>query len=574
MIVMVVLAVVGMATASTFAPPAEGPIAFRRDRVPLAADQMRRLSSDLMVLASGMKGADPQGRRAVAQTLALALALNPANTKARSLLKRWQKGTVVPEEISSQKQAVVGRLLPVLEWLGTEYAGDDGWALGDCLSDLLGPMDLDDPSLEKWRRQSEVGRWDGWVPDLVAYGYEQPKPVAPEVLVEEPTEHEPPLPLTADFQLKLRNALIVTPIWRMAGTRDEDGWEFGLSPLMVSAEMEEDAPFRLKLGGPSNQGSLRSLERRVERALKDQHGALPKGLSLAITSDAFEKSLESKKDLSISAPLAVLASAVLIGRDPVAMVIGSLNEDGTLASGRNFWFKLKAVNDSVGGRVVVPTEVMPLLRAMLTSGEPGFFLTNEVMVADSYGDLLKRALGGGSGAVVSASEKFKVIQEYAKDQDIQRYLANSHVRARLEEVVKEDPGHASAQLLLILGNEAQSPWLPKEVVLAELSKMLQPASRIKAISYSDQYQTGYTPPPAAEAAAVLGNGVERLEKWIETTDQLWLDRARLVLDKLRELDRANLIRNTYEKRTAVMNSSLQLHDKCRMLVRDIERELR
>ena len=56
--------------AGNFAVPAEGPVAFRRDRLPLDAGTMAELSRQLVTLAEGLSAETAVNRRAAAQVLA------------------------------------------------------------------------------------------------------------------------------------------------------------------------------------------------------------------------------------------------------------------------------------------------------------------------------------------------------------------------------------------------------------------------------------------------------------------------------------------------------------------------
>ena len=84
--VVLLAGLMGASAEGNFALPAEGPVAFRRDRVPLDVDTMGKLSMQLVVLAKGVAGATPMERRGAAQMLAMAIALDPGNARARRVL--------------------------------------------------------------------------------------------------------------------------------------------------------------------------------------------------------------------------------------------------------------------------------------------------------------------------------------------------------------------------------------------------------------------------------------------------------------------------------------------------------
>ena len=75
-----------------FVPPAEGPVPFRRDKLPVDVDTMTALSRQVTVLAEAEAGETAEQRRAVAQMAALALALDPSNRQARDLVAAAEKG--------------------------------------------------------------------------------------------------------------------------------------------------------------------------------------------------------------------------------------------------------------------------------------------------------------------------------------------------------------------------------------------------------------------------------------------------------------------------------------------------
>ena len=63
--------------AGEFVPPAEGPIAFRLDKIPLDKEVIEGLAKQLETLARGFKAEKAADRRGAAQMLALAMALDP-----------------------------------------------------------------------------------------------------------------------------------------------------------------------------------------------------------------------------------------------------------------------------------------------------------------------------------------------------------------------------------------------------------------------------------------------------------------------------------------------------------------
>ena len=220
--------------AGEFAPPAEGPVAFRRDQIPLNPDAMADLSRQLETMASGLDGTTATSRRGAAQMLALAMALDPANNKARELVAAYQQNRRNPAPDAAQLEANRARMRPYLAWLESPEAGRDGQALATCLKDVL---PLTDPKLAQAppdSKPNEAGAWDGWIPNISAY--EPPK--------QDDSQKNPPGQGSGAKQrdLLLTHAQVLTLLWRKAGKDETAGWMLACAPLQMST---------IKVGEPS-----------------------------------------------------------------------------------------------------------------------------------------------------------------------------------------------------------------------------------------------------------------------------------------------------------------------------------
>jgi hypothetical protein len=170
-----VLAMGGIsAAAGHFEMPKEGPVAFRRDRLPIEVDLMTSLSSSLVSLSHAQRRENAADRRIVAQMLALALALNPVNSEARAALAAAANGAeggrVAKRELERSRTEIWG----VLKWLRSPEAGPDGQALAACLGDLISMADPSHPDAAKLLEEGEKGAWKSWIADLKAFDKAQP----------------------------------------------------------------------------------------------------------------------------------------------------------------------------------------------------------------------------------------------------------------------------------------------------------------------------------------------------------------------------------------------------------------
>lgn len=433
--------------AEKFAPPAEGPVAFRRDRIPLDAEAMTGLSRQLATLAEGLDFGKAVKRRAAAQMLALATALDPANSKARELIARFQKEKHLPAGDPREAEKSAERIWQYLTWLETPASGSHGQALAACLTDVMLVFDPAHPRAEALRAGGERGAWQGWVPALSAYEIVTAvKPKPPEVVV------------AVKPGILLSNARVFTPLWRNVGNDEFAKWILSpaaiqMSAKIIPAEGGEPKPFSLMIGSANDDHPLSRLSIPLLQILKQQHGTLPAGGRVTINSSALEMSLSSNKRQTISAVAAVLASSAISGREPDATIIGLIDESGNFKLPTGFWDQLQSLSSGKGGRLVLPSAAAAYLPSMLALERPGFFLEYEVLLASNFQELLDFTEKTPRENLEKASAQFREIREKSTSQAIGQYLANSFVRRRLEELAK--------RTLPLLGKNARSPRFRK-----------------------------------------------------------------------------------------------------------------
>jgi len=538
--------------AGGFAPPAEGPVAFRRDQIPLDVDAMSGLSKQLESLARGLDPATARERRGAAQMLALALALNPANATARELVADYQKNRHQSAADAQQLAKLRSRIAPVLAWLETPEAGRHGHALAACLKDVLAMVDPQHPDAD------EKGVWAGWIPDLAAYEtktlskQEDPKPQAPEGV--SPAKKEMPLSI----------AEVYTLLWQKVGHDESAHWALAVAPLQMAATQVavegegSPLPFTLEIDPGQNGGLFTQTNAMLLKLLANSHPALPPGYRISITSADLEQSIRSLKLQTLSAAAAVLASSAVTGREPEAIILGQIDEFGAYQLPTGFWDQLQALGKGNGQRLVLPVEAATYLPALLALEKPGFFLEYEVLLAANFKQLLERSYKVPDQALAKTTAKFRVVRQRADAQDVRQYLSNHFVRQRLADISQEAPFHESAKMLLIQATGQHPTLVARTVLAAELRRALDPMSWVvpSAASPPSDDDTPpritldyeFTPADIAKLAATIDrchSQVEALDRHAEKGDRELLEQTRKVINALRTLARTTRHRGDY-----------------------------
>lgn len=530
--------------AADFAPPAEGPVAFRRDKIPLDTDALAGLSKNLEILASGLNAETPADHRGAAQMLALALALDPANARARELVSEYQEKRHKPVADVDKLEKSRARIWQYITWLETPEAGSQGQALAACLKDVIVVSDSKNPKVPALREAGEKGAWTGWVPAISAY---EPQEIAK---IDDPAKPAPEITPEPKNEILLENAQVYTLLWQTTGKGNATNWILATAPLQMTAKkiakpdavdgQQVEQPFMISIGSNQVGGAMGQIGFPIRALLKNQHGNLPHGVMVTITSKELEKSFESKKRQSISAAAAVLASSAITGCEPDAIIIGQVDETGAFKLPPSFWDQLQALGKGNGQRLVLPAEAAAYLPSVLALEKPGFFMDYEVLLAADFKQLLNLAAKTPEEPLATATAEFRMIRERAGTQDVRQYITNSYVKQRLAAVLQDAPTHVSAKMLLIQAAGNRPTLVSRPVLAAEIRRALEPmAWLLKFQNNSSEISEGSR---IGQTYELCRDRVDALERYAEKNDRTLLDHARTLVTSIRTLDRATRTR--------------------------------
>ncbi|QTN32385.1 hypothetical protein HZ994_08605 [Akkermansiaceae bacterium] len=511
---------------------------FHRDRLPLDTDSMVSLSRDLTALAQAGDPDSPRLRRASAQTLALALTLDPANSSARSCLTDIAKGHSRNAPDDGKLTRAKSRIWESFDWLASAEAGKDGNSFADLLGDAASALDPGHPTAVSLRDAGERGKWDGWVAPLASF--EERKPVIREPAEE---EKEPENETTPTLASKLRP--YAASIGAVLYDYDEGARKFILRPTTVSMEASErehedwDNGPRLRLDVTCREGfedtTRDNVSRPIQMALEGIHGSrLPAGRVRIHTGTARNYSNTRNQD-DMTGPGLILANAAITGIAPEATIIARLDGPDNLALPSYFWSKLEALVDGPGGRLIVPKGAEEYLMAVLALEKPEFFLKYEVLAASSPQDAIALCAKVPDENQAAIHARFKEIRDKSESGALGSYLANIHIRKRLMDISEAAPYHLSAKLLALQGSGARPRMLDKKILAAEILQAIDPFQEFVDMNYDD-----ISSKSAGEMDSAQDNArthLDRLERYTEIRDRELIGRAKSLASELRSLSR-------------------------------------
>lgn len=546
-------AVLGMTTlalaAAEFAAPAEGPVAFRRDRLSIDADTMADLSRHLATVAEGVGMKTPNSRRTVAQALAVAIALDPGNSDARNLISRLEKHPDRELDGDAPKiEKAQAHVWKTLEWLESPAAGPDANALANCVTDVLVISDPENPRSVALHDKPQLGAWSRWIPPLSAYTGKKsvPTPGAPPTT---PTE-------VAKHGILLESAEVSTLLWQNSGKPGSSpNWRLALTALKMTAKMatvenEAAPPFSLRIGRSEESTVMAEKIAQVLAALTRLHGKLPDGGQVAISSRDLENSFSAKKRQAFSAVVAVLASSAISGKVPSAIILGQIDENGAFTLPSGFWRQLQALPPGTGQRLVLPTAAADYLPSMLALEKPEFFWGYEVVLAADFKALVALSAKVPPEEFASAFAQFQEIRSKGTGQELRSYIGNPFIRRRLADLAQEMPIHASARMLAIQGAGNRPVLVARPVLCAELLRALEPIAALTG--NQDLSPDELKPDKLSSLYETTKAKVDQLMRYAEKSDRDLITRAQETVTAVRTLERAAKTRGeSYEIQKAM-----------------------
>ncbi len=535
-ITLIVLASSSALFASGFVAPGEGPVPFRRDQIPLEVSQITQLSRHLESLVLGLDPAIIEHRRAAAQMLALAMALEPANTSARELIADFQLGNSPPSAQEEEVPNARNSITETLAWLKSTEAGASANALGNCLQDVINISDSEPAT-------TESGAWNQWVPALAAFKKQ-------ELPAEEslPTSAAPPVPIP----VALPEAGLITVAWvrQQSPSKQQD-----LGPMLVQTILKMTAERSISQGTEptrfSSEADLSLAQHPLgsmallQTLLKSQHPELPADLEITFSlPDYLVEKMRPSPPIShlpppallpgtVDAAAATLANAAITGQAPSATIIGVLDERGTFLPGEYFWEQLAVLStrQGTGKRLIIPTAAAPYLLGLLATEKSQFFLDYEVISASSFTELISR-----SGAEVTpSSAKFSEIRAKSLNQALGQYIANPFIRRRLTEIAVECPQHFSAKLLALQASGNRPAQVSREVLIPMLRGALQPIAPFVHASSSTVVADAT---PLVQLGEQCAATLAKVESYAAKADAPLCAKAQNVISAIRTIERA------------------------------------
>lgn len=534
------------APAASFVAPEEGGCTLRIDRIPLDVDTMSDVSDGLAVVAqTTAEGLPARHRRAAAQALALALALNPSNDSARNSVSAFinnKQDTAPSTESLIQAKALVWQ---IHGWLSTPEAGDEGSQLAALMGDSLRVLDPEHPSAISLKDSPENGNWKGWVAGIDSFKQNkiETPPDKPKISDFDPFEGiEENMPKKEEKkddpnapQILLSEASIGTFLYEKA----DGSQNYDLNPVIVTMKArkanEGEEGFTVEIKAKEDQDKIRNkVAKPIFEALTSSLEVKPAAGRIEL--ETGDKTYQYKENGdSLTGPGLVLASSALSGNAPVGTVLARLDDNGKLTAPDDFWNILRSMTGEESGRLIIPASAEKYLISLLTMEQKSFFLRYEVLMASTPAEMIALASSKPSPEHAAAFAQFDEIRKKSEGIATGVYVANHYVLQRLEKLSADAPYHLSAKLLAMQGAGKRPRALTREFVAAELLRVIAPVRYATNLKMQDVKKEALD--LMSDIQKKCRDDIEELERITDIRDRDLLDAAIDMTTSLRTLTR-------------------------------------
>jgi hypothetical protein len=582
---LLMLCAASLPLAAEFVPPAEGPVPFRRDKLPVDVETMSGLSRQLTLFTGARVADDPDELRAVAQMAALALALDPVNRDARALIDSLKAGKAPEPAAEEDLERARNRAWQVLAWLEMPEAGADGQALAACLGDVLAVADPRHPKARDRRSAGEQGAWKGWVSDESAFRSKETESKSGMEEDEETDEpEEPDNEEKAAAELALNELSSALPVWYYS--KELGQMKLAVVPVHLKATIlkpeedkdddddddDHDQPkppdFQVQVPGEGMTDRFAKAMRELKSAIGERHGSLPHGFQARLDLGKVDYSL-SRNGMALTGTTALLIDGAMSGKVPTAITLAVVGEDGKLELPPRFWQTLRAfsASQSTGTRLILPDEAADFLTALVVMDDAAFFMKNEVLLAGSVDELCGLASPTPEAEVADGLKRFDEIRKVGQGKALGTFVAHPATQARLRELAGVMPEHASARMLALQGSGSRPRFLERPVLAREIRSGLEPVGILMNGGPDD------IDPEALEKAHESSRAqLDALTGYIDIRDRDLHKAATDVADSLRPLARL-LPKKDYDDSNGLIQKQIEAYRTARSEYSRVFREL-
>ena len=456
--------------AGAFVVPEDGPVPFERDKLPVDVATMTKLSRQLVVLAGQVSADHPEGRRTLAQMMALSRALDPANPRIPELMEQLGEGGEIPRAEERDLDMSRSRAWDLLGWLEQPEAGEDGQALGACLSDVLVLADPAHPLAKERLGKAERGQWAGWVASVDRFRGEESSPTP----VPEPVE-----PQGDVAQIKLRDVSARMPI--RTWNKDTRRWTIKATEFKLRTWVNEEGEgLVLQLPGEEWETAKERPNHELASFLSSRYGPLPKGLSMKLRLEEDEKLDYGRDGKALTLLVPVMANAAFSGVAPEGMIVAAFDDSGSIVAPNRFWETLRALseNEEDGGRLIIPESLKDHLPPLLALEKADFFFRYEVLLARDVEEMLAMGSSEPPENVVEAASAFAVVKEARGTRSLGSFVAHPSTQQRLQQIAAACPVHASSRMLALRGTSSWPRRLEKKFYAMEVRAAIEPMGSV------------------------------------------------------------------------------------------------
>ncbi len=481
--------------AATYPRPEISSIMFHVDKLPLDQDRMKKVTRDLITLASKNANGNQKQLNNSAKFLAIAIRLDSKNKDVQRLNMSFSKGENIAEPDNARYQRALADTNHLIRILSKAEKFTEAQIFADYLKDAVTRVAGSDPAFKD--HQINKQRWQNVVPEIVVKPERQ---LSPKTTETEPKKTEPKPNIieeqpVADLNLKPQQDLavkwnfltstIATPVILSEKINDHTHhyWDIAGFDLTWKALDEINSSIRVTMIPEYKEWKVRKLESRLQDILASHWKDFP---SAEVTVRLPATYSSKSGDLGVLPIVTQLYASLKNTSVPAGVqMIGSVKSNGEIYGGNFFWSQLKELRseESFENTLFCPLSAEKGFKQLIALEEAQFFVKNEVISVNTIDDVTKYFGDVSDPNLKSASEKFVKIRNMIGSRSVGAFSVNKELRAVLEEIVTLNPNHISAKMILLRGDPKRSLTLDSYFVAEEFKSLMNSLKWINERQY-------------------------------------------------------------------------------------------
>jgi len=590
-IYLLALALCPEALASKYYEPYNKPT-FNLSNIPLDVDQLKKLSQDLSILAArDFDASNALQLRANAKLVYLAQQLDSSNSHIKSLNQSFLENREFTKAGNEKVTSSLKSITAYIHYLDKSNSNASS-LLAIMTKDALAPIFPEHAILVN-HKISET-RWTH-IPSLSDYKNEPINSISRIVkLPNKDTDTNNSKSVSSKMDLKttpadeavistsqkqademtakpiekkplglnIEESFFYSPVFEEKNSIEFTKTSYKLAKLKLT-KLESIDGQNLKL---QSNTELDSITLQISQALKNGFSN-PTSIAANIVTINDGRSSQIKINKLLTGPVAITLGSGMLGETlpDATLICAETEESGKLHSSDSLWLQLPALTEIEDSyRIITGKGSEACFKQLLAMKDLGFFIRNEVIEVDNLKFGIEVATRTHQ-EIEAASELFQQLQKNSTERNITGMSFQEPVRLQLEKILKLNPQHLSAKMILLWGTKERPYTLDPEFSNKSLLSLFR---NIENFSAKGSYFIGLNHIIAEQHIEEITSNLKKIEPFVDSKFDQTIKDLKDSISIMKTITR-NAASETYSRKKVAEENLTKLKEKIKILEQNL-----